>query len=117
MNKGEVLSYLRKIGRIIKLGVNYAFSLLSGKLAKLSSDLACQSQLESIVGNAVDRAILVDALCWAEDEHKSSIIFCTDDYKDLVLKRDKIYKRICRVRAYDIDELPLEIKSLSELIP
>ena len=114
MNKTKVLTYVRKIGRIIDQGIKHAFSLIISPLILPSGDLACEKRIELCIGNSNDARILVDALCWAESA--SPAIFCTLDYSDIIMKRPAIYRTISRIRAYDFDEKPLTIMSLEELV-
>jgi hypothetical protein len=113
-NKIEILTFLRRIGRLIDLGVEHAFSLVLSPMVRLSTDLACQKQIELCVANAVDAALLTDALCWTEEDAPAS--FCTADWSDILANRTKIYARICSIRAYPPDENPLKIVGLRELI-
>ena len=110
----EVLTLLRRIGRLIDLGVEHAFSLVLSPLVLLSTDLACQKQIELCVGNAVDAGLLTDALCWTEEDAPAS--FCTEDWSDILTNRTQIYARICSIRAYAPNENPLRIIGLRELI-
>jgi len=113
-NKVEVLTLLRRLGRLIDLGVDHAFSLISSPLVSMSTDLACQKQIELCVANAVDAWLLTDALCWTEEDAPAS--FCTEDWSDIVANRAEIYARICSIRAYAPTENPLKIVGLRELI-
>ena len=110
----DLLVFVRRIGRIIDQGIINAFSKLAGPLVPISTDLVCIRQIELCVDNANDAGILVDALCWAERRRQS--IFCTADYKDLVNKRNTIYRMICRIRGYDAAARPLVIMSLDEFL-
>jgi hypothetical protein len=112
-SKVEVLTLLRRIGRLIDLGVEHAFSLTMHPLIPLSSDLSCQRQIELCVSNAVDAGILTDALCWAEGDAPAS--FCTADSSDILNNKTEIYARICSIRGYEASENPLEIIGLREL--
>lgn len=114
LNRTNVLTYLRKIGRIIDAGIKHALSLVIHPLILPSSDLVCEKHIELCIGNANDARILVDALCWAESN--SPAIFCTLDYSDIIFNRTTICRKICQIRAYDFDENPLTIMSLRELI-
>lgn len=115
--KNDLLRLFRKIIRIIELEIENAFGMVTKPLVPISGDLACESQIDMLIGNSSDAEILVDALCWAEKKHSSKITFCTTDYCDILNKRIQIYKRICEIRAYLPAEIPLEISSLDELIP
>jgi len=112
-SKIEVLTLLRRIGRLIDFGVEHAFSLVLSPLVPLSTDLACQKQIELCVANAVDAGLLTDALCWTEEDAPAS--FCTEDWSDILANRAKIYARICSIRAYAPTENPLKIVGLREL--
>jgi len=116
MDRNELLKLLRQIARIIEQSVQYAFSMVARPLVPISSDLACKKQMELLISNPCDAEILVDALCWAEKNRTTSLMFCTIDYTDILRKRQQIYGEICKIRAYDPQELPLEIASLDELI-
>ena len=116
-NKNETLKLLRKIVRIIELGVEYALSLVIKPLVPISGDLACERQISLLIGNTCDAEILIDALCWAEKYNSSTITFCTTDYTDVLKNRAKIYMEICKIRACLPAEISLEISSLDEFIP
>jgi len=113
IKKSEVLRCIRTIGRIIDQGVRHALSLVASPLIPFSRDLLCEKQMEMCIRNQNDAKIFVDALCWAEDN--SPAIFCTQDYSDIVSKREAIYQKVRQIRAYDPEELPLKIVSLNEL--
>jgi hypothetical protein len=117
MSKEALMLLLRKISRIIEQGVQLALSMTLKPLIPISGDLSSEKQIAQITDNLSDAEILVDALCWAEKNHGSKITYCTTDYGDVLNKRVQIYGMICRIRAYSLSELPLEISSLDELVP
>ena len=117
MDKDEKLIYLRRLFRIIEMGTAHAFSLLETPLAPISDDLVLKKEMESCVSNSCDAGILVDALCWAENDGKLlNAIFCTTDGTDILRNRPLIYRTICRSRFCNQEEIPIKIKGLVEFL-
>lgn len=115
-DRNKVLRLFRSIRRIIDEQIRISFSLVARPLVPISGDLACEAIIERLVTNQSDAEILVDALCWAENNHKSAIVFCTVDWTDVLSKRTDIYASICNIRLYSRSEIPIEIRSLDELV-
>lgn len=108
-----MLTLLRKIQRIIELGVKDALTRVKKPLVDVSNDLVCERIMGTCIPNSNDAEILVDALCWMEKN--SSANFCTNDYSDIIHNRARIYNKICMIRGYSLNQNPLKIISLDEL--
>jgi len=115
-DKQEILKLFRKMRRIIDQQITIAFSMIARPLIPISSDLSGVAALGTLINNQSDVEILIDALCWAENNKKRTIIFCTVDWTDVLGQRTAIYAKICSIRGCTTKEIPLEIRSLQELI-
>ncbi len=115
VNKKDVLEIFDKMRRLIEEQIRVSLSLVQRPLIPISSDLNCIQTIGTLVTNQCDAEILVDALCWAEDNHHSTIVFCTLDWTDVLVHRIGIYSKICRIRGCTRTEVPLEIKGLDEI--
>jgi hypothetical protein len=115
MGKDEQLIYLRRLFRIIDIGTKHALDLLK-TLAPISTDFVLKREMETCVPNTSDAAIIVDALCWAENDDDLNAVFCTTDGTDILRNRPSIYRTIRRSRMCTQDEIAIEIKGLLEIL-
>lgn len=115
LSGAKVLTLLRKIERMIQLGIKNALSRVKQPLISPSPDLVCTRLIGLCIPNTSDAEILGDALYWAETTNPAT--FCSNDYSDIINRRSKICREICKIRLYDEDQNPLKIISLDELIP
>lgn len=115
LNGTKVMTLLRKIERIIRLGIQNALSKIKSPLISPSPDLVCTRLIGECIPNKNDAEIFGDALYWAETTNHAT--FCSNDYSDIINRRPRIYNKVCQIRLYDPSDNPLKIISLDELIP
>lgn len=111
----KTLNYLRHKIREIWDGVKYALTLVCRPFITLYNYVICEVAINRCINNLNDARILSDALCWAENNQP--LIFCTSDNKDFVSNRTMIYQRIAHIRSYGLDDVPIEIRGIKEIIP
>lgn len=111
----SALNYLRIKIREIWDGVKHALTLVIRPFIKPYHYVACEVAIDGCINNMNDSRILSDALCWAEENQP--LIFCTNDNKDYIANRIRICRILARIRPYGIDEIPIEIMGLKEIIP
>jgi len=114
-NIGQILNYITRKGKEIEKGIQEALTKIKRPLISPANDTILEACLNSCVYNRNDVKIISDALCYAEKNSK--MIFCSNDYTDIIKNRNKIYKEITNNRSYPPQNIPIEIKSLSEIIP
>jgi len=114
INIFKVVQYLDRKVRTIEAGIREAFDKILKPFIKPYNYVLLENELDKFIQNMDDSRILSDAICWAEENEK--IIFCTNDYKDYLSNKEDIYYGICSIRPYELQDLPVEIVGINEII-
>jgi len=111
--KEQTLSILRDMRLIIRKGLEKAKNEITQPFIGVHYDDVCYA-IQAYIQNQNDAEILTDALCWSEED--SPTIFCTLDYHDIIRNRSKIVQVICNSRFCSEEDIPMQIKHVSEII-
>jgi len=112
--KVDVLTYLREKDRVTRRGILEAFRRVQRPLIGMSYDPPCENIVQTLVENRSDAQIFVDALVWSEK--RSTSVFATLDWTDIIRNRMRIIIALCRYKMIDSPQsFPLSIKHIAEI--
>ena len=112
--KADVLTYLREKDRLTRRGILEAFRRVQRPLIGMSYDPLCENIVQTLVENRSDAQIFVDALVWSEK--RSTSVFATLDWTDIIRNRTRIIRALCRYMMIDSPQsFPLSIKHVAEI--
>lgn len=110
----QLIKELDRIVRGIISGIKDAKSQLTGESIPLQNYFGLENEIHKWIPNKDDACILSDAVYWAETNSK--IVFCSNDYSDIINKSEDVYYCVSGYRGYTYLEKPFTIKSVQAIL-
>jgi len=110
----ELISLIDRKKREIEAGIKEARRRLIVPSIEPQMYAALETDIDKWVQNRNDSKLISDSVIWAEDQNEN-ISIVSNDFSDIIRKREDIYYCVCAIRPYDFADKPFVINSVAEI--